>query len=222
MYRVGKREKNKRRQRFLFALSVTIVGIVIGLKKLDGKTTITQSTAVVKSVDVDGDPVHTYDEGIFTIQIPDDWQPAVGEKTPYLIYSWQSSGAASDTQLIQVYQDNVPQNLAVNRVLAVTANGNQVTTLGTVSDNCADFTKSSSPIATTAGTLAKWQGINFLCDLNNYERDVVGTISQDGINRVDLTGAISGTHAFFFTYTDHDINPDYSVFYNVISSFRLK
>jgi hypothetical protein len=71
-------------------------------------------------------------------------------------------------------------------------------------------------------THAKWSGINFLCDLGNYLRDVVGTSSPEGINSVTLTGNTTGKHTLFFMYTDNTPSPDYSTFINALKSFQLK
>jgi len=73
------------------------------------------------------------------------------------------------------------------------------------------------------GASAKWQGIDFLCDQNNLERDVVGTSSLDGINTVSLNSPSGGgAHKFFFTYTNQSINGDYSVFTDAVTSFKMK
>jgi hypothetical protein len=71
-------------------------------------------------------------------------------------------------------------------------------------------------------TPGKWQGVNFICDLPNYLREVAGTGSADGINMVSVTGPAGGKHAYFFTYTDHTVQPDFSIFRTIISSFQAK
>jgi hypothetical protein len=115
--------------------------------------------------------------------------------------------------------DTIPTNIGVNRVLPVQGEGSRVIPT-TVSDTCADFTGDKVP--GNQNTPAKWGGIDFLCDLANYERDVVGTSSSDGVNTVKVTGATTGTHQIFFTYTDNGATPDFTIFVNAVTSFRMK
>ena len=89
-----------------------------------------------------------------------------------------------------------------------------------VSDNCATFTPATN--AATGVSTGKWQGTNFLCDEGNYERDVVGTASAQGINTLTLTGSTTGSHKVFLVYTNNNINPDFSVLYGILESFKLK
>jgi hypothetical protein len=95
-----------------------------------------------------------------------------------------------------------------------------------MSDVCLTFTGAPASSAQTAQSLpnqlAKWQGINFMCDLSNYNNNSVGTSSLQGINTVTLTGSTTGRHSFFFLYVDHNIQPDYSIFTNALKSFRVK
>lgn len=164
-----------------------------------------------------------YDEPDFTIELPQSWSPIDRPAGPYKTFTWQSSDRVTDGQQIEVYQDVIPENFAVNRVLIVAGNNDRLSLDGAVSDNCLTFTKDGSNTAYQVGAPAKWQGISFLCDQDNRQRDVVGTSSTDGINTVILTSQNNGTkHKFFFTYTDYAINPDYSVFYNTLNSLRMK
>jgi hypothetical protein len=228
MYRIGKRPKSRRRQvtglLLLLLFVVLPVGLlaIFGRKFLHSNTVIRQSAAIVTPVVSQPGALHAYDAGIFTIKLPAAWKQLAGEKQPYDLYRWQTGSDSSTAQSIEVYQDTIPQNFAVNRLLPVRANGAQLSLLNTASDNCASFTKAPAGPAGPNGTLAKWNGVPFLCDLNNYERDVIGTSSLEGINTVALTGETSGSHKFFFAYTDYTLNPDYTVFYNALDSFQVK
>jgi hypothetical protein len=228
MYRVGHRPRNHKRRAFLItlsafiAISVLTYGVSYARTLLHPATTISQGTAVTTKVVAASQPDRTYSESDFNVALPVSWEPTTRETTPYNVYRWQDTSDKNDARLLEIYQDTIPQNFAVNRALAVTANGTQVSVVGNVSDNCIDFTKTDETASSSTGVHAKWQGIDFLCDINNYERNVVGTISSNGVNSVQLTGPKSGTHTYFFTYTDHNINPDYTTLYNALSSFQVK
>jgi hypothetical protein len=151
--------------------------------------------------------------------LPSDWKFISHQTSVYDIYTWHNTKTDPGVEQLQVYFDTIPPSLGVNRVLPVQANADELTPT-TVSDTCANFTGNKVP--GSAKTPAKWDGINFLCDLANYERDVVGTSSSAGINTVTLTGPATGAHKLFFTYTDNGATPDFTIFTNAIQSFRLK
>jgi hypothetical protein len=56
----------------------------------------------------------------------------------------------------------------------------------------------------------------------NYERDVVGTSSPQEINTVTVTGPSTGTHKYFFVYTDNSAEPDYTIFTDALQSFKAR
>jgi hypothetical protein len=102
----------------------------------------------------------------------------------------------------------------------VQASGTGVSPLGDVSDNCTTFTNGADSHQATQA--AKWDGLPFLCDTGNYERDVVGIVSSDGSNTVKVTGTTGATHRFFITYTDNSPSPDYTVFTAALRTFQAK
>ena len=76
--------------------------------------------------------------------------------------------------------------------------------------------------STTGKSPAKWESIDFICDSGNYQRDVVGSVSGDGLNNINLTGPTKGPHRYFFTYTDNNSQPDYAIFSEALKSFKAK
>ncbi len=201
---------------------LTIVAVSWALHALKPKTTIHQAKPVEAKISYDTKTKH-FDEGDFTVDFPLDWQLKPRPVGPYKSFTWQSSDRITDGQIIVFYEDTIPINFAVNRVLIVDGEVDHLILDGAASDNCSKYTNGVSPKAYQVGAPAKWQGIEFLCDQANQQRDTIGTSSTDGINTVVLKSPGSGTaHKFFFTYTDNAINPDYSVFYNVLNSFRMQ
>ena len=230
LYRVGERElsrQKKRRRRRLWAgalviLLLLIFGAFMVIRdKLKPKTTIKQSNAHVTKVSYDTKVKH-YSEPDFGIDLPGTWRPLPRPAGPYQSYTWQSSDRGSNGQIIEVFEDTIPLNFAVNRELEVDGNVDHMEVKGAASDNCSNYTQNTAHVAGQIGVQAKWQDINFLCDQSNTERDVIGTGSKDGINTVLLRTSLNVPHKFFFTYTDYAINPDYSVFYNSLLSFHMQ
>lgn len=165
-----------------------------------------------------------YQEADFSLSLPLNWQSVSRPAgTPYQSYSWQSNDRVTNGQEITIYEDTIPVNFAVNRVLVVSGQQDHVQVEGSVSDNCSTFTKGITPTAGQTGVPAKWQNVSFLCDQFNQERDVVGTSSTDGVNKVMLKSlSTADGHSFFFTYTVNDITPDYSTFLAALQSFRMQ
>lgn len=228
MYRVGNKSRLRRQRRIRLAIGLSLL-VVFGVggwfiqRALRPHTTLSQSKAVVTTVKATSTPLKTYDETAFTIDLPNDWKVGERSTAPYNVYRWQGTSKSTNATLLEIYVDTIPVNVAVNHVLAIEANGPQITPDGDISDNCANFTKDTSPTpGTYGGVHGRWQGIDFLCDLNNSERNVVGTSSATGINSVTVKGPTNLTHKFFFSFTDHSLSSDYTPFTNALLSFRVK
>lgn len=159
-------------------------------------------------------------ERYFTLRLPSGWQSVAAPPVPYTVYSWQGTGGDSARRL-DMYIDNTPADLAVNRLLAVQADSDHMDIADAVSDNCTDFTDRATGSSATGTAPAKWAGVNFICDMGNYERDVVATGSPDAVNAVTLTGSTTGSHKVLLVYTDNSADPDYTIFDAMVRSFRV-
>jgi hypothetical protein len=224
-YKLHKRERSRRR-RILFWLLVLLclAGIIFGSilfvrSKLHPKVIITQAKAVSSTVVFASKTTH-YTEPDFSIDLPNTFQEIPRPVGPYQSYTWETSDSGTDGQQVEIFEDTIPTQYAVNRMLVVEGEVDHVSMIGTASDNCSTFTKGTQSAA--GGSPAKWQGVDFYCDQGNTERDTIGTSSAEGINTVTLLNQSTGLkHKFFFTYTDHQINPDYTIFYNALTSFKM-
>lgn len=225
MYRIANRHKTRRRRsRFwlgftLFFLAIVAFGLVQFLQSLHQTTVVSASKAVITKVSYQGKVKH-YNEGNFSIDIPSDWQPAPRPPYTYQSYTWRTTDKADAIQ-IEIFEDTIPTNFAVNRALIIDGAGNHLELTGQASDNCVKFTNDTSGGQAGLGVKAKWQNIDFLCDRTTTTRDTIGTSSADGINTVVLKGSDGTSHKYFFTYTDNQLSPDYTVFYNALSSFSM-
>lgn len=131
------------------------------------------------------------------------------------------SAKTGEAKVLDIYIDNPPTNLAVNKAIVVSSQGNGLMH-DYVSENCMTFTDTKFKNPQTGFAPARWQEINFICDMASPNRQVVGTISKEAINQVTTTGLSGATHKVFMTYTDNDITPSYSTLYDILSSLEFK
>lgn len=225
-YHIGRKQKSHRTRNIALAVLVVLLlaGAGVWAKFFFRANTVIDPppAPVVSQVTSSQGPTKSFDEGPFTLKLPQDWV-YIGRQTqtaPYAPYAWHNTKTNPGVEELEIYVDTIPTTLGVNRVLPVQGNGSHIVPT-TVSDSCTDFT-GNNKLPGAQNTPAKWGGIDFLCDLANYERDVVGTSSSDGVNVVKVTGATSGTHQIFFMYTDNGSTPNFQIFENAVSSFTLK
>jgi len=224
MYRLGEREHHHRKLYTLLALfAVVVITIFFSAKHfLTPETDLGKTpAAVVTNVSYDQTKQQRIDEPYFTMSIPASWKVgSINAEAPKPMYIWQGTVGEDKNRWISVYVDASLQSLAVNRAVHIQAAGSTINVIGTTSDNCTSFTGAAS--STTGKSPAKWETIDFLCDSGNYERDVVGTVSPDGLNNVNLVGTSKGSHRYFFTYTDNSNQPDFSIFTDALKSLKAK
>lgn len=161
------------------------------------------------------------DKPMFKLELPKDWREVKTNNnisTPP-IYSFSSP--SDQAQLLEMYIDSLPTGMAVNKAIVVTAQGDGLS-YDSVSDNCTTFTEASLKNPQTGNAPARWQTTNFICDMANYARAVVGTMSAEGVNQVTVSGPSTGTHKLFITYTDNNISPNYNTFYDILRSLHFK
>ncbi len=225
MYRITNQRKfRQRRSRFwlgftMVFLGLAIFGLVQFLHSLHQTSVITTSKPVTTKVSYQGKTKH-YNEGDFTIDIPAEWQAVPRPPYTYQSFTWRTTDKSNAVE-IEIYEDTIPANFAVNRALIVHGDIGHLELTGQVSDNCEKYTKDLTSNQAELGVPAKWQNVDFLCNRNTSARDVIGTSSSDGINTVVLSTSGGKTHKFFFTYTDNQISPDYTIFYNALATFSM-
>jgi hypothetical protein len=210
-------------------LTVVITLVVIGggafayiYYKNDTKGSMENNPGpAIKSV-VAANPQGTahFTEANFSFDLPGDWKKK-GELTtgPYHKYSYQATLKNADNRFLDIYMDSLPLDMSVNKVVAVTANGDKLSH-GEISNNCAEFTQQTTP--KQFKIQAKWDGVNFYCNMEGTSRNVTGTSSAQGINSVTLQNVGFTKHSFFFVYEDDNYNPDYGIMYNMLDSFTVK
>jgi hypothetical protein len=233
MYRLGQRKKRSKKPIIIGSGIVLLAALVLGgylfVKQASEEgAQIKNGSATVRYVSAGPSQKSHFDEGLFSFDLPPAWKLVDHEVPPasnYNVYTFQGTTATESSRLVSVYVDQIPTDMAVNHELSVQVQGNGLSH-GTVSDNCVNFVSDAS--RTTPQAVAhevsssRWDGVDFLCDLGNYNRNVTGIGAQGAINKVTLAGPKHGAHSYFIVYTDANITPDYTVLYNLLDSFQAQ
>jgi hypothetical protein len=201
-----------------------LVGSIIGARQyFTAETQISATPApVVTKVLGAQTSLKTFNTGVIRIDLPKDWEAFRAPDVPPAANSWHNTFKNRGVQVITAYVDTIPDQFATNRVLVVEAAGDHIQQLGGVSENCADFVEGGrSPSLGNGKAPARWNGIQFVCDNANFNRDVVGISSAGAVNGVTLTG-LSGPHRVFLTFTDASASPNHTVFTDAIDSLRVQ
>lgn len=211
--------KRRRRWPWLVIIILVALGVVAGLHALKPDTQL--STAPTVNGTINPDAVNrAWQEPAFKISLPGDWLRTSNTAEHY---AWRGGQAGvDDSRTLEVYVGGNTGAIAVNRLLKVTADGSGIRVDGDVSDNCFNFVGSGVHTPGEQPRRAQWNKLPFICDLANYQRDVVGTISADGLNSVKLKGSGGGQQRFFFVYTDSSYVPDYGIFTAALESFQAR
>jgi hypothetical protein len=226
MYRLGHQIKHKHWPYILIGVIVVAVsttGLIWMPRTIMPNTRITQSKSIIRHVSSDADTTQRVSKAVFSFDLPTGWQAAATPQiSPAPVYSWVGTTPNGAGRRLDVYLDQIPSSLAVNRLLPVLVNGDKLALVGSVSDNCINFTDKVTESAATGIAPAKWNNVSFLCDMGNYERDVVAIGSSAGVNDVTLTGPTMGSHRILLVYTDNDINPDFTILSAIVQSFEIR
>ena len=226
MYQLGHRSRHHyllRALAGLIILGLVTAGIFAARAIFQSNTVLHQSQAVIRNVPASSTPTQHITQALFTIDLPATWeQKPPSSVVPKPSFTWQGTAGDDSARWMDIYIDTIPANFAANRLLPVEANASGIDVTGTTSDNCLNFTDKSTQPSPTGTVPAKWGGVNFLCDVGNYERDVVAIGSAEGINTVTLTGPSGARHKILLVYTDNSPSPDYTLFASAVKSFQLR
>jgi hypothetical protein len=228
-YKFGHRPARRRRTRFLITLAITIVivGVIaavvwLDIRDNDAAPVEGASHEVAQLLDEDNNVVKV-DEPTFTMELPVDWkQTEHVSNSQENSVTWQATKAHEDNRYMTIYVDVIPKAKAVTRMLPLSAQGNGLV-VGEASNNCSTFTKHGDGTGRQdQDEPAKWQGLNFICDLGRSIDNEIGTGSTEGVNTISIAGPAKGKHSYFFVYTDHNIQPNTNIFYDALKSFKAK
>lgn len=225
MYRLG-RQAHRHRRGQRIAVGVFVVIIVVGLiywltnLRIAPTQQIKNAPSVSTGYNASGTTKVAIDKPEFTMELPGGWKERQVIASP-TGPKYTFASPSSQSQVFDFYIDNPPTGMALNRAIAVDAQGNGLV-YDRVSENCITFTDPKNKNAQTGNAPARWQETDFICDMGNSSRAVVGTISKDGINQVAVTGETIGNRRIFITYTDNSISPNYTTLYDILGSIKFK
>lgn len=192
----------------------------------NGSVSVEGEGRIVGQVVGDNSDGFAVNEELFSLSLPEDWKELERADTAVeRSITWVATKENQDARWLTLYIDKIPPEIAVNRLLPVTIRGTGLV-LGDVSDNCATFTEGGSLNVNEAAklrpTVAQWQEVKFICNLPAVIDNEVGVSTSQGINTITMSGAKGGEHTYFFLFTDHTIQPNYTILKNAIESFRVK
>ena len=158
----------------------------------------------------------------FKIELPQGWEflGKRGTLTTDLYYEYQSKIKNFDNRWLKVYVDAIPADYPMNQLLPITPENNTLKP-GAVSGDCRSFEgapKQGSALAESQTWDATWQGITFTCNTATVSNHT-GTANLESGFSVPVTGP-SGTHTYFFVYTDHNVRPQLSILTDAVKSFE--
>jgi hypothetical protein len=215
--RSSRRRRLLRRAIFVVVVVAVIVGAFFLNTQLHSDTTINQGQPTVTKVDIAEPKTKTVTEPTFKIDLPENWK--AGEPADHADYHWDGTDKLSIGRALDIYVDSVPSDMAFNRLLPLEAQDDRIVPVGDISENCVNFTDDATIQPSTLTAPSKWAGVNFICDMGNKFRNVIGISSAEGLNYVTVGGA-RGSHRYTFVYTDHGARPSESVFLAMIRSFQ--
>lgn len=225
MYQLDKRTHHHRLLRNGLVIIVLAAVGFFGYRLMHATTpphgTIHNAPPLSTAYDTGSSATMHVDKPLFTMNLPKGWKQVAVSTSGLNLPTYEFKSPAAQAQDLAVYIDATPTTLAVNRVVVVTPQGAGMS-YETVSDNCSNFTNPTATETARGIAQGKWQGTAFLCDIGNFERDVVGLASTSGTNIVTLTGPTVGQHQVFMAYTDNNVNPDFGTLYSILTSFKLK
>jgi hypothetical protein len=202
----------------IIALILSFIGYIIFISTTGKPVDVTGPTTKSGTIATVAYPVQTINEPDFTMQIPASWIQTsyINDSSQYSI-TWMDKNPKLDTRWLTVFVDNIP-SLPINNILPVKAVGNKIT-YGLMSDDCTTFTPFERNQLSVGAT---YMGVSFVCNTTDIIDGVVGTGSIGTINKTAVTGPAEGTHNYFFEYTEHSGEPNYSYLDNALFSFRAK
>lgn len=228
MYSANKRQrKHKVFMRFMLFVTpfILIIGLLIWFiffRTVDSSASFSRSgaeVAVVKPATKD------FTNDLFKISLPTTWE-SLGKKNPYsdeVFFEYQNQQKDYDNRWLRVYVDTFPKGYPLNRLMPISVIDNRVVP-GVLSDECSTFTGAPLQGAGTQSAsqtwTAKWQQIDFICDMSKTVGNKSGTASSDEGYGVTVAGSDGTKHKYFFVYIDHNIRPEYSIFTDSLKSFK--
>jgi len=212
----------------ILLIAVAIAGFVyVFIDLSSNETTINDENnratlGVVESIREAYEP---YETEFYSLKVPKDWRRV---NNPELIFGgiryypdrYQGTTGSNVGRRVDIYVNDIPPGLGIDKVLSVSSNGNKIIT-GSLSDQCYTFTDFPGGISGNVfPSVWKEEDIDFSCRTSSIS-NVIGAIDKSQRTGVQLEGK-EGTNNYLFVYTDHGSSQDNSIFYEILSHVRAK
>lgn len=160
----------------------------------------------------------------YEMKIPTDWKKinnpeVIINGTKYYPERYQGVEGEHVGRRIDVYREEIPFQLGIDKVVKVSAIGNKIVPTKT-SPQCYKFTEFPA-VESGDDHPSEWEEIPFMC-MTSQITNVLGAIEFTQEDGVVLDSENFGTQRFFLVYMDHGSRLDNSIFYNILESFRAK
>lgn len=225
MYRLGRQHDKHRklRRNIIIIVSLLLFGGLIYLLvnlRVEPEQQIRNAPAVSQQFGARQEAKVLIDKSQFSLELPHGWKE-VPVSNAFSAPKYTFKSPSKDATQLDLYIDNPPERKSLNKVIVVSTQGTGLA-YDTVSENCTTFTDAKLKNPATGEAPARWQTTNFICDMSNSSRAVVGTVSSEGINQVTVRGNSGKTYKIFIAYTDNSISPNYSTLYDILKSMHFK
>jgi hypothetical protein len=223
MYYVDKKSHKHQRMRhrlvwIVIILVIAVVIFIISNLRLAPKQELHSSPSLSRKSNIAIQKRITITKPELTTTLAPTWkETSVVQTSTAPRYTFTDT---ANSRVIEFYIDNPPVHLGINQAIVVSGIGEKLA-YESVSGNCVTFTDVSKADPQNGLARAKWQEVEFLCDVANRLRAVVGTISKDGTNQFHVQTPTGLSRKVFISYSDNNINPDYNEFYEILRSTRF-
>ena len=215
---VHKRAVKKRRVRFFLWFLAALILIIAGWIIFDGLRT---KETITNNVSETGTLAQTVERAVFETEkfrftADTTWQEAPSVEDGYRNFRYQSMDNGLVKRELRIYQDRVPEDLALTHVNEVEVVNNKIVPLG-ISPKCSELQPDKK---NKRDIELNWGGVDFICDpdLNAY---IVGTShNKDGY--ATYVAGPETTGRYFFVYRDLEATPRLEIFNNLLETFEAK
>ena len=229
-YRIDQKPDNRKIRFEILIAAVLLIAIVVGgtyiffdLNRSDVVIDNSGNRAILGTVESD-EFYKRVDNEYYQMKIPTDWKKinnpeVIVNGTKYYPERYQGVEGEHVGRRLDVYREEIPYQLGIDKVVKVSAVGSEIVTVKT-SPQCYKFT--DFPYVESGDDHpSEWEGIPFMC-MSSQITNVLGAIEFTQRDGVVLDSPNYGTQKYFLVYMDHGSRLDNSIFYNILESFRVK
>ena len=205
--------RHKRRVRLLFLLLILFIsGILIFIWYITRESKASQPQTDLKSASYD--PLQTFETPYFSFEVDRSWS-FVQQESSSNVFVYRSSKNNIVSRDFTVYVNTLPRNLLLTHVLPLEPDGNRFVMQG-VSEHCKDYIKDKIQPGNNNPIEAIIESVNIKCQIDGTS-NTAGSGQVNGSYKTKL-----GDNDFYLLYHDLEFSPRFTIFTNIVQSFRAK